>query len=675
MASEMSRAVWAMAAVGLVVGALPAVAAPTLTVTKTADTEDGVCNADCSLREAIAAAASGDVVDLTALPGAAPWTLTLSLGSSLTVGQPLTIVGPGAADLVVAAVAGIRVLVVSASGSLDLSGVTVRGATPGPGSGDPNGGCVKVLGGLAVDGVRFELCRAWSGGTSLFNLARGGEGGALWVTAGATLEVTDSVFTSNAAGQGEIGPDATTAGPGGRGGAIAIAGTATVHRTSFTGNNAGKGGSPNGNGGAGGAIAVLTGGSLLLADSTLSGNHSGDGNNQAFGVGADGAGGALHLAGDATLVNATMSDNAIGSTGSGTSAIGGALAVAGGTTRLRNVTVAGNVANGAGGGVARSAGTLHVRNSIVAANTSSSTSSEDCTTNAAGSLVSEGYNVVGVGNGCATSLAGSDQSGTSASPLAPGLGALAANGGPTPTRALLSTSPALDGGDPLGCFGWDPVGSADVPLIADQRGSPRPVDGDGDGTADCDAGAYEAPEPPKHALTVVVDGSGSGSVTSDPAGIACPDDCSEEYFATVGVDLTPTADPGSVFTGWSGDCAGSAGCTLAMSAERGATATFALLRSLTVTLGGDGGGSVTSDPAGIDCGATCGATFADGSHVALAATADPDSFFLEWSGDCAGSTCELDLLADGAVGATFRSYLVFASDFENGLVDWSAVVP
>ena len=46
--------------------ALQTIQAATFTVTKTADTNDGVCNADCSLREAIAAAntaASDDVIE------------------------------------------------------------------------------------------------------------------------------------------------------------------------------------------------------------------------------------------------------------------------------------------------------------------------------------------------------------------------------------------------------------------------------------------------------------------------------------------------------------------------------------------------------------------------------------------------------------------------------------
>src|SRR5512147_992156 len=56
--------------------ASPAQAA-TFTVTKTADTDDGVCDADCSLREAIRAANAAAGADTISLP-AGTFTLTIS---------------------------------------------------------------------------------------------------------------------------------------------------------------------------------------------------------------------------------------------------------------------------------------------------------------------------------------------------------------------------------------------------------------------------------------------------------------------------------------------------------------------------------------------------------------------------------------------------------------------
>ena len=77
-----------------------------------------------------------------------------------------------------------------------------------------------------------------------------------------------------------------------------------------------------------------------------------------------------------------------------------------------------------------------------------------------------------------------------------------------------------------------------------------------------------------HELTVSRAGTGSGSVSSTPAGIDCGADCSETYDYGTVVTLTASADTGSTFTGWSGDCSGTAVCEVTMDAAKSVTATF-----------------------------------------------------------------------------------------------------
>lgn len=78
--------------------------------------------------------------------------------------------------------------------------------------------------------------------------------------------------------------------------------------------------------------------------------------------------------------------------------------------------------------------------------------------------------------------------------------------------------------------------------------------------------------------------------------------------------------------------------------------------TLTVAKAGTGSGTVTSNPSGINCGSTCGASFATGMMVTLTAAAASDSRFAGWSGGgCSGTgaTCTLTLGADTTVTATF----------------------
>lgn len=76
--------------------------------------------------------------------------------------------------------------------------------------------------------------------------------------------------------------------------------------------------------------------------------------------------------------------------------------------------------------------------------------------------------------------------------------------------------------------------------------------------------------------------------------------------------------------------------------------------TLTVSKSGNGSGTVTSSPSGIDCGSTCTASFDNGTSVTITATPAGGSTFAGWSGDCSGTgTCTLTMSADKAVTANF----------------------
>jgi hypothetical protein len=82
--------------------------------------------------------------------------------------------------------------------------------------------------------------------------------------------------------------------------------------------------------------------------------------------------------------------------------------------------------------------------------------------------------------------------------------------------------------------------------------------------------------------------------------------------------------------------------------------------NLAVTIGGDGSGTVTSLPSGIDCGAICISDFNQGREVTMTAVADPDSVFSGWSGGgCAGNAgCSVTVNADTEVTANFALQVI-----------------
>lgn len=81
-------------------------------------------------------------------------------------------------------------------------------------------------------------------------------------------------------------------------------------------------------------------------------------------------------------------------------------------------------------------------------------------------------------------------------------------------------------------------------------------------------------------LTVNKAGTGSGTVTSNPAGIDCGNTCSAGFTPNTVVTLTATPAAGSLFSGWSGACTGSANtCPVTMDAAKNVTATFTATQS------------------------------------------------------------------------------------------------
>ncbi len=252
--------------------------------------------------------------------------------------------------------------------------------------------------------------------------------------------------------------------------------------------------------GAGGAIYAFKG--TLKLDSVVVRNNGGD---SVFGGGVY-----LNLNLDSTIINSTFSGNSsvqcggfgnisgtmslMNSTISGNSAsfsgnAGGGFCNTGGMP-VRNSTVTNNSATGAtgsGGGIFNNA-TLRLGNTIIAGNTASAQSEIRNE-----SLVeSAGNNLIGDSAGDSADTSNSISYKTAAGTVdildtPPLLGALQNNGGATPTRALLTGSPAIDkGGNALA---FSPV-NGDA-LAADQRGFARIFDGDQNGTATVDIGAFE----------------------------------------------------------------------------------------------------------------------------------------------------------------------------------------
>jgi hypothetical protein len=127
-----------------------------------------------------------------------------------------------------------------------------------------------------------------------------------------------------------------------------------------------------------------------------------------------------------------------------------------------------------------------------------------------------------------------------------------------------------------------------------------------------------------------------------------------------GSRLVATARPnaGWTFVGWTAGCESVSGSTCMLTITQNTTIQAAFARqafTLTVAKNGAGSGTVTSTPAGIDCGSACSAQYDSGTMVTLTPTPAMASVFAGWSGCDAvsGTTCTVTMSAARSVAASF----------------------
>jgi CSLREA domain-containing protein len=368
-----------------------------------------------SLREAILLANQfAGTVDTVAFDPAvfgSPQTILLTLGE-LAITTSVAIQGPGAGLLTINADAKSRHFKIDSqtTGSITvpISGMTLTNGT----SGTSNGGSV-LIGNAAVTLSKMILTGNKAEGTT-------GNGGAIALDA-QTSDVTilDSTISGNSA---------TSA--GGEGGGIDVnsTGKLTLFRCNVSGNTAARNGA---------GIYFFAGGTLIMDDSTVSGNKA---NTLTAGAG----GGGIYLFNTtATIRNTTVSGNSATN--------GGGIGIFSGTatTLIQNSTIAFNTATTAGGGITRPAtAVVTIESSVVSDNTAPTGPDINGTIST--------MNVSLVGNSAGLTITSSSGN---LLDVAAKLGPLANNGGPTLTHALLPGSPALN------------AGSNSASLTTDQRGA------------------------------------------------------------------------------------------------------------------------------------------------------------------------------------------------------------
>jgi hypothetical protein len=251
--------------------------------------------------------------------------------------------------------------------------------------------------------------------------------GAGYFTKGGGSTMTDVVIRGNIA-------------QGNGGGVYLMSGAVKLTRSTIAENQAGQ---------TGGGIWSLS--NTTIADSAVTGNQA-----------AAGGGGLVCHSCTLNLTNSTVSNN------STTTGYGGGLSnEAGFYSTILNSTFSGNSAT-VGGGVSawydpeKPLPSTTIRNTIIA----NSVTGGDCFNDVGLPLIG-GSNLIEVTSTCNSIVTITSD---------PNLGSL--SGSPA-YHLLMEGSPAIDAGDNAAC------------LTRDQRGKPRPADGDGNGSTTCDIGSVE----------------------------------------------------------------------------------------------------------------------------------------------------------------------------------------
>jgi hypothetical protein len=367
----------------------------------------------------------------------------------IIIDRSLTIQGAGAGSTIVDGSNNGRIFHINGNYTVEISALMVQNGNSSP----QDGGGIFNQGMLTITDCTISGNYAGNRGGGIYNV-------------GDTLTMTGCTISGNEADDG--------------GGIYNAVGEVTLTNCTVSDNTARAG-----NGG--GISTVIQDATLTMTNCTISGNKA-----------SNDGGGIYNYLDEVTLTNCTISGNEAGDNGGGirnyngrvdmtnctvsgnNAHNGGGIYTYVGLTTLTNCTVSNNYAQNWGGGVYNEGTGLpdyvELRCTIIYGNADADI--DTCYDNYYGEYIDIGDE--SIVDECLGST------------LNPLLGPLQNNGGTTETHALLAGSPAIDA-----CV-------TSCTVNTDQRGLPRPVDGDSDRVVYCDVGAYEK-QPPVGGIVEQVD--------------------------------------------------------------------------------------------------------------------------------------------------------------------------